>query len=596
VLQHLVKRAMSTEEEQRGLLGEPAQGASAPPPQEVPVPVPAADVAAEFESNSGHTMVIRSSPGPAPAQDWAQSCDRGELGKHVDALYSFLVCGANDGGESSSGGVFLVAKGAALPPSSGKQENVGRVVYRVPGAPADDAGTPPAVRLMNVRGLSRCGLEAVMATLGQLRAARVKAGGASAGEAATMDPAAMMAAWMAAQAAGGGKKERNAVVEALCCIVSPIYEFVAEFAGASVWQPIKDCCRSKDKAAAAAPATAPKPSEAGVLDLLVAVRPAAPEQEEELTIFVRAKDAAAMAEFVALWTETLLPAAVAAQDVGAAGPVVEALEGAEVQAQPPTVDRFERPYIDAVRALTKYAKPCEKALIFLATAGLGFNAGAVSQVASITSRIVVLVLSEDYDAAQDKAWEIFMWGAIFASIQLSAYFILERSAEVLSARFRRHYFKAMLRQDQEWFDVQPTSLTTDLTQDVNMVRVSDSPTHVSSLTSVRTSPPPHVSTGWNRSHARHVYQHAVHVSDRAHARLYPRPEAGGGAVPGRAFHVESRQDDARGLHEGFHLLQDCVRTGCGLRRGNLEQHGDSDIDRRRTAGTGHVCEQAGWSV
>ena len=83
---------------------------------------------------------------------------------------------------------------------------------------------------------------------------------------------------------------------------------------------------------------------------------------------------------------------------------------------------------------------------------------------------MVLVLSEDYDGAADTSWEIAVWGGLFAGVQLFSYFVLERMAEVLSARFRRHYFKAMLRQDQEWYDLQPMSLSVDLTQDVNMVR------------------------------------------------------------------------------------------------------------------------------
>ena len=45
-----------------------------------------------------------------------------------------------------------------------------------------------------------------------------------------------------------------------------------------------------------------------------------------------------------------------------------------------------------------------------------------------------------------------------AVIQLSCFFILERMAEVLAARFRQQYFKAMLRQDQEWCGLQLISL------------------------------------------------------------------------------------------------------------------------------------------
>ena len=92
----------------------------------------------------------------------------------------------------------------------------------------------------------------------------------------------------------------------------------------------------------------------------MAVRPAGGKEgeaaEEEVTIFVRAADAAAMADFSKLWTDTVLPAAAAAQ--GGAAPTAGAAdaEGAAVLSEPPAVDRFERPFIGAMRALTKSAR------------------------------------------------------------------------------------------------------------------------------------------------------------------------------------------------------------------------------------------------
>ena len=106
----------------------------------------------------------------------------------------------------------------------------------------------------------RARLAAAIVALGTARAERRQAAGPS--EAA--EPADPMAAWMAAQAAGGEKEARHPALAALCCVVSPVQEFLQEF----VSEPIKGCRRRSAPAPAAAPAE-PTPSEAGVLDLQV---------------------------------------------------------------------------------------------------------------------------------------------------------------------------------------------------------------------------------------------------------------------------------------------------------------------------------------
>ena len=439
---------MLLKEEREGLLG-PEVPDVAPAGEQLPA---AAEVA-ELESEEGHCLLIHRSSDLASAQEWVQRRERGEFGTAADALHSFICGGA-------SWAAMVVAADAIpaggldsmmlRPGDAGSIRDAGPVIYRLPFGAGSQNEATPAVRIMSLRGLSREGLSAAMGMLGQMRAERLRTAGPCVDANDTDPKAAAMAAWMASQG-GGKKKKRNPIVDGLCCIVSPIHEFASEFVGAGVWQPIRDFCASKPETTATA-AASPQPSEAGVLDMQVAARPivAGKTDDDEVTIFVRTTSAATMRDFSALWTETVLPAAVATQ-AGSAPPApgsTEDVDGVEVQPQAPRVDRFERPYVDAVRALTTYAEPWERLLIFLAVLGLGFNAGAISQVASITSRIIVSVLQEDFDKAQDASLEIAMWGGIFACVQLSAYLILERMAEVLSARFRRHYFKAMLRQDQ----------------------------------------------------------------------------------------------------------------------------------------------------
>ena len=104
-------------------------------------------------------------------------------------------------------------------------------------------------------------------------------------------------------------------------------------------------------------------------------------KEPVVTIFVRATDAAAMADFAKLWADAVLPAVAAAQDGSAPVPAAEDEGGAVVLAPAPApADNFEAPYTGAVRALTRYATSGEKFFILLACCGLGFNAGAISQV------------------------------------------------------------------------------------------------------------------------------------------------------------------------------------------------------------------------
>jgi hypothetical protein len=97
----------------------------------------------------------------------------------------------------------------------------GRVIYRLVGGAAAQAAAP-VVRVMSLRGFSRAGLAAAMVALGTARAARLRAAGPTEATQA-VDP---MAAWMAAQAAGGEKKDRHPALAALCCVVSPVQEFL----------------------------------------------------------------------------------------------------------------------------------------------------------------------------------------------------------------------------------------------------------------------------------------------------------------------------------------------------------------------------------
>ena len=67
-------------------------------------------------------------------------------------------------------------------------------------------------------------------------------------------------------------------------------------------------------------------------------------------------------------------------------------------------------YIGAVKALTHYATCAEKLFLFIAVAGMLFNAGGMSQMASVTARLIILVLQADWDGAEEASYELLYWG------------------------------------------------------------------------------------------------------------------------------------------------------------------------------------------
>lgn len=273
---------------------------------------------------------------------------------------------------------------------------------------------------------SDCTHDAILAifrALGAARSSRLVSGGGN----ATANAGAMVGGYFGGHGAGGNK-DRNIVVSALCCLTAPIFEFFEP-----VWMPIKKCCTEmaakKETGVANSEQTQTKPSEDGLLELHAASCDDAPH---DVTFFVRTCDAQAMHAFTALWETTLLPAAGCSPN-GKKPTQLGALEDGVLLADTPEIDSHDGNF-GAVRALTKYTTTVERFFMFLAVVGLCFNAGAISQVASVTSRCIVLVLEQDYDGAQEKSVDIAMWGGIFAAVQLVSYFILERMAEVSSAR------------------------------------------------------------------------------------------------------------------------------------------------------------------
>lgn len=436
---------------------EPATAGSVPEKAEAASP-PAAttgESAAEFAVAAEQTLLVQTSE-EDERLEWVRRFQRGDFDAQVDTMQCFASDTARCCAIFALPGAHTVAPDV-LPAGPKSSTICGTIAYRFDGPAKAEPGTT-VVRVQTIQVPSKAALEGIFVQLGAVRDARLAAAQGSPGAGGGMSA---MEMWMASQAAAAGDKpKRNCLVSALCCAISPIKEFTAE-----VCSPIMEqvqARRPKTPDATAVP-SAPTPSDGGLVSLQAAVAEAqVPGGAISVTIVVEAKDAAGLADFDALWATKLMLGLAISADAATTHQGTTVADKTELK-------RYLG-YIGAVLALTHYATCAEKLFLFVAVAGMLFNAGGMSQMASVTARLIILVLQSDWDAAQDTSYELLYWGCAFAASQLTCFFVLERTAEVLSARFRTEYFKAMLRQDQTWYDMQPKSLSVDLTQDVNFVR------------------------------------------------------------------------------------------------------------------------------